>query len=218
MRGKNHSFSRGRRGRLLALCAVSLLCLSQVALAQSGRRQTKPLSPPSPVAKDEGEPKPEARPREDRPGPAATVIVGGDRFGTSSSIISGSIDEAVESCVAELNKSHGLEARGGGGMTRKEAIDRAKKETEAHVLWLDVRVEGSRENDIAVNYTLFMPQTAKVLAFGSVYLATRRAGRGPVGVGVPSVGGRMPLQYLMREAGSEVAQRVMDKLQTAPRD
>ncbi len=219
MRLNNQSFSRGRRGWLFALCAVSLLCVSQAALAQSGRRQTKPLSPPTPVAtNDESEAKPEAKPSDAKPGPSATVIVGGDRFGTSSSIIPGYVDEAMESCVAELNKSRGLEARGGGGMTRKEAIDRAKKETEAHVLWLDVRVEGSRENDISVSYTLFMPQTAKVLAFGNVYLATRSARRGPVGVGVPSVGGRMPLQYLMREAGRDVAQRVMEKLQSAPRD
>jgi hypothetical protein len=213
-------FSRGRRVCLLALCAVSLLAgLSQAALAQSGRRQNKPLSPPTPVAADDqGEAKREAKPSAEKPGPAATVIVGGDRFGSSASMISGYIDEAMEACVAELNKSHGLDARGGGGMSRKEAIDRAKKETETFVLWLDLRVEGNREDDISVSYTLFMPQTAKVLTFGNVYLATRRTGRGPVSVGVPSVGGRMPLQYLMREAGRDVALRVVDKLQTATRD
>jgi hypothetical protein len=220
MRRKQPEFSRGRRVCLLTLCAVSLLvCLSQAALAQSGRRQNKPLSPPTPVAADdEKEAKPETKPRAEKPGPSATVIVGGDRFGSSAYTISGYIDEAIEACVAELNRSHGLEARGGGGMSRKEAIDRAKKETETYVLWLDLRVEGSRENDISVSYTLFMPQTAKVLTFGNVYLATRRAGRGPVSVGVPTPGGRMPLQYLMREAGRDVAERVIDKLQTATRD
>src|SRR5829696_8592908 len=132
MRHKTPEFSRRRPLCLLTVCAVSLLCIFQAALAQSGRRQSKVLSPPTPVVtKDEGETKPEAKPRATRPGPIATVIVGGDRFGTSSSIIPGYVDEAVESCVIELNKSHGLEARGGGGMSRKEAIDRAKKETEA---------------------------------------------------------------------------------------
>jgi hypothetical protein len=219
MRRKKPEFSRGRRVCLLTLCAVSLLCLSQAALAQSGRRQNKPLSPPTPVATDgENEAKSEVKPRAEKPAALATVIVGGDRFGSSAYTISGYIDEAMDSCVAELNKSHGLEARGGGGMSRKEAIDRAKKETEAYVLWLDLRVEGSRQDDISVSYTLFMPQTAKVMAFGNVYLSTRRAGRGPVSVGVPSVGGRMPLQYLMREAGRDVAQRVVDKLQTVTRD
>jgi hypothetical protein len=220
MRRNKPEFSRGRRACLLTLCAVSLLaCLSQAALAQSGRRQNKPLSPPTPVATEgEAEAKPEAKPSAAKPGPAATVIVGGDRFGSSAAMISSYIDEAMEACVAELDKSRGLEARGGGGMSRKEAIDRAKKETEAYVLWLDLRVEGSREDDISISYTLFTPQTAKVMAFGNVYLSTRRAGRGPVSVGVPSVGGRMPLQYLMREAGREVAQRVSDKLQTATRD
>jgi hypothetical protein len=220
MRSNKPEFSRGRRVCLLTLCAVSLLaCLSQAALAQSGRRQNKPLSPPTPVAGEgEAEAKPEAKPSAAKPGPVASVIVGGDRFGTSTSMISGYIDEAMEACVIDLDKSRGLEARGGGGMSRKEAIDRAKKETEAYVLWLELRAEGSREDDISVSYTLFMPQTAKVMAFGNVYLSTRRAGRGPVSVGVPSVGNRMPLQYLMREAGREVAQRVIDKLQTAARD
>jgi hypothetical protein len=220
MRRKKTEFSLGRRVCLLTLCAVSLLaCLSQAALAQSGRRQNKPLSPPTPVATGgEGEAKPETKPSAEKPGPSATVIVGGDRFGSSASMISGYIDEAMEACVIELNKSRGLEARGGGGMSRKEAIDRAKKETEAYVLWLDLRVEGSREDDISVSYTLFMPQTAKVQAFGNVYLSTRRMGRGPVSVGVPSAGGRMPLQYLMREAGRDVAQRVIDKLQTTTKD
>ncbi|HYG82070.1 MAG TPA: hypothetical protein VD861_16850 [Pyrinomonadaceae bacterium] len=221
MRRKNPEFSRARRGLLLAACAVTLLaCVSQAALAQSGRRQNKPLSPPTPVAtKDEGEAKPEAKPRDTRPAALATIIVGGDKFGNSSSIIPGYVTEAVEGCILELNKSRSLDARGGGYMTRKEAIDRAKKETEAHVLWLDVRIHGNRQDDIAVSYTIFTPQTAKVLTFGNVYLATRRAGRGPVGVGLPPVGGRnMPLQYLMREAGRDVAERVMDKLQTATRD
>lgn len=218
MRSKNPDFSPRRRVCLLTVCAVSLLCLSQAALAQSGRRQNKPLSPPTPVVTDDDNaPKPEAKPRPEKPGPMATIIVGADKFGTSSSIIPGYVDEATESCVAELNKSRSpVEARGGGDMSRKEAIDRAKKETEAYVLWLDVRVDGNREQDISVSYTLFMPQTAKVLTFGSVYLLVgRRAGNGRVGVGLPPVGGRVPLQYQMREAGRGVAERVMSKLQSA---
>jgi len=184
-------------------------------LAQSGRRQNKPLSPPTPVVtKDEGEARTKAKPSADKPAPMATIIVGGDKFDMST-VISGYLTEAMESCIVELNRSRGLEARGGGNMTRKEAIDRAKKETEAHVLWLSVRVDGNRQDDIAVSYSLFMPQTGKVLTFGNIYLASRRVGRGPVGVGIPSTSGRVPLQYLMREAGRDVAGRVMDKLQTA---
>ena len=208
------------RGRLLTVCAVALLCLSQAALAQSGRRQKTVLSPsptPAPAdaaAKDEGE----AKPRASKPAPVATVIVGGDRFSNSMTIGPTYIDEAVESCTMELDKSGGLEARGGGEMTRKEAVDRAKKETESYVLWLEMRIEGSRSDDVAVSYILLRPQTAKILASGNVYLATRRMNRGPVGVGVPGVGGRAPLQYLMREAGREVAGRVADKILSVARD
>ncbi|HKQ52629.1 MAG TPA: hypothetical protein VJT74_09690 [Pyrinomonadaceae bacterium] len=208
------------RGYLLTACVVALLCLSQSAQAQSGRRQKTVLSPSPPadtttVTKDkEGE----AKPRADKPAPLATVIVGGDRFSNSYSVGPTYIDEAVESCTENLNRAGGLEARGGGDMTRKDAVDRAKKETEAYVLWLEMRVEGNRTDDITVTYTLFRPQTAKIMAYGNVYLATRRVGKGPVGVGVPGIGGRMPLQYLMREAGREVAGRVADKLHTVTRD
>ncbi len=207
------------RGYLLTVCAVALLCLSQAALAQSGRRQKTVASPSSPPPTDTGSKgEGEAKPRAEKPAPLATVIVGGDRFSNSYSIGPTYIDEAVASCTENLNRSGGLEAIGGGDMTRKDAVDRAKKETESYVLWLEMRVEGNRTDDITVSYTLFRPQTAKIMASGNVYLASRRVGRGPVGVGVPGVGGRMPLQYLMKEAGREVAGRVADKLHSVVKE
>lgn len=206
------------RGFLLTVCAVALLCLSQSALAQSGRRQ-KTVSSPSPPADTTTKDKEgEAKPRAEKPAPLATVIVGGDRFSNSMTVGPTYIDEAVESCTEDLNRSGGLEARGGGNMTRKEAVDRAKKETEVYVLWLEMRIEGNRADDVTVSYILLRPQTAKIMASGNVYLATRRVGRGPVGVGVPGIGGRMPLQYLMREAGREVAGRIADKIHATARD
>lgn len=208
------------RALMLTACAVALLCLSQAALAQSGRRQKPAPSPPTPPTADtpaKGES--EAKPRAAATVPLTPVVVGGDRFGTSNmSIGPNYIDEAVESCAMDLDKAGGLEARSGGGMTRKEAVDRAKKETEGYVVWLEMRSDGNRVEDIWVSYTVFRPQTAKILTSGNVYLTGRRVGRGPVGVGVPSVGGRMPLQYLMREAGREVAGRVKDKLHSVARE
>jgi hypothetical protein len=220
MRHENpgRAFSLKRRGWLLTVCAVALLCFSQAALAQSGRRQKTVLSPSPPPAdtstKDEGE----AKPRAEKPAPLATIIVGGDRFSNSMTIGPTYIDEAVEACVMELSKSGGLEGRSGGGMTRKEAVDRAKKEEEAYVLWLEMRMDGNRTEDVYVSYIVFRPQTAKILTSGNAYLSTRRVGKGPVGVGVPSIGGRLPLQYMMREAGREVAGRVADKIHSIARD
>lgn len=208
------------RALMLAACAVALLCLSQAALGQSGRRQKTAPSPPTPPpadapAKNESE----AKPRAASSVPLTPVVVGGDRFGSSNMTIGPNyIDEAVESCALELDKAGGLEARSGGGMTRKEAVDRAKKETEGYVVWLEMRSDGNRVEDLWVSFTVFRPQTAKILTSGNAYLSGRRIGRGPVGVGVPSVGGRAPLQYLMREAGREVARRVADKLHSVARD
>jgi hypothetical protein len=111
-----------------------------------------------------------------------------------------------------LRDSHGLEVTGGGGMNRKEAIDRAKKETNASVLWLELRVEEDGSNSISISYTLFTPQTAKVLTRGNVNPAMRGVGSGGVIVGLPSPSRRLPLQYQLKEGGREVADRVRGKL------
>src|SRR5215217_3555588 len=106
-----HAFSLWSRGRLLTVCAVALLCLSQAALAQSGRRQKTVASPsPPPPADAAVKGEAEAKPRANKPAPLGTVIVGGDRFSNSMSIGPTYIDEAVESCTEELNRAGGLEA------------------------------------------------------------------------------------------------------------
>ena len=205
--------------RLLIVCAVSILCLSEAALGQSGRRQSRNPSAPTPVVienktGDEAKPKPPAN----KPATGANVVVGGDRFGTSLYILPGYVDVAVESCVDSLRRSTGLEVVAGGNMTRRVAIDRAKKEKDAHVLWLEVKVEDDGSDGISIGYTVFTAQTAKVMTSGRVYLGSRRVGTGGVGIGVPSITGRLPLEYQLKEAGAGVADRVRNKLRSKTTD
>jgi hypothetical protein len=197
---------------LLIVCALLILCLSQSTLAQSGRRQSKNPSPTPPVTvepKTENEAKPPAV----KPAPVATIIVSGDRLGSSLYIPSGYVDVAIRSCVDRLEESASLAVTVGGNMTRKESIDRAKKEKDSHVLWLEVKMEEYGTNEVSIGYAVFAPQTGKSMTSGRVYLGSKGLGSGGVRVGVPSTSRRMSLEYQMREAGRDVAERVMSKFQ-----
>ncbi len=215
-----------KRGRLLMVCVVAILCLNVAALAQSGRRQSRnPSAPATVVTENKIESEPQPKPPAKKSAPAATAIVGGDRLGTSFYVLPGYVSVAVAACVDRLRKYAELEAVDGGNMTRRMAIDRAKKEKDAHVIWLEIKAEenGSRarevgSDEISIGYTVFMPQTAKVLTSGRVYLGSRRVGTGGVGIGVPSITGRFPLEYQLKEAGENVADRVKNKLPLSKTD
>ncbi|HEX8492519.1 MAG TPA: glycoside hydrolase family 16 protein [Pyrinomonadaceae bacterium] len=218
MRHEKNIVAENKTGRLLIACIISILCLLQATLAQSGRRQRKNASTPPPITTDnktadDAQPKPPAK----KSAPIATVIVGGDRLGTSIYIPPVYVDMAVKSCVDRFEKSSGIEAiSGGGSMTRSMAKDRAKKESAAHVLWLELRVEDDGSNEVSISYLVLTPQTAKILTSGRVYLGSRSAGGGTVGVGVPSITGRLPLGYQIKEAGASVADRVKNKFPIRP--
>ena len=204
------------RHKFLIVCALSIICLSQSALAQSGRRQSKSTSPPPPPpapteTKTEPTTIPTTGPPTAKPAAVATVIVGGDRYSSSLYIPSGYVDEAVRACMDRLGTSQALEVIGGGHMSRKDAIDRAKKETVSYVLWIEITTENQNSNDISLAYYVFKPVTAKGLTSGRVYPGHR--GAGGVVVGVPTVIRRMPLEYQLREGGQQIADRVKDKLQ-----
>ncbi len=212
---QRRAHSRTKRAGLLIICAVSILCLSQAILAQSGRRPPKRESPP-PSAPAEPAGPPEHKAPAEKPPPAAYLIVGGDRISSSINILPSYVDEAVDSCVKHLRKSPSLDVKAGGTMTRRDAIEKAKREKEAHVVWMEVRVEDDRSDGVSIGYTVFKPQTGQVKNFGRVYLGSRRAGNGRVGVGVPSVGRRYPIEYYLREGGEDVAERVMSVFQVSP--
>lgn len=204
--------SKERRGYFLILCLLSILCLSQASFAQSGRRQSKNTSPSPPVVvepKTDGETKPPA----EKPAPVASLIVGGDRNSASFDIPSSYLDIAIDSCIERLGKSASLSVVGGGAMSRKEAIDKAKKGEEAYVVWLEMSLDNvnSASVGLILNYTVFTPQTGKVKTFGHVYLDRAQVGTGNVGIGLPPAASRrLPLEYTLKQGGRDVADRVMD--------
>lgn len=201
--------SQEKRIRIMIICALSILCLSQPMLAQSGRRPPKRESPPPPQAPAETRPEPAPETPAEKPGPAAYLIVGGDRFGSSMDIPSVYADNAVDACLSRLKKSPSLSVRPGGNMTRGDAINIAKKEKDAHVVWLEIRADNNRAEGISIGYTVFKPQTAQVKTSGRVYLDGRSVGSGRVGIPLPGGNRRLPLEYQMSEGGKNVADRLM---------
>jgi hypothetical protein len=207
------SLPKERRGYFLIVSVLSILCFSQAALAQSGRRQSKNISPSPPVSV-ETKTEDAAKPPAVKPAPAASLIVGGNRLSASFDIPPGALDIAIDACIEKLGKASSLVVTSGGNnMSRKEAIDKAKKQEEAYVVWLELKVENynSASSGIILEYSVFSPQTAKAKTFGHVYLDRAQVGNGRIGVGLPpSTTRRLSLDYLMREGGRTVADRVMD--------
>jgi hypothetical protein len=210
-----------RRGYFLIVCVLSILWLSPAAFAQSGRRQSKNISPSPPVVVAEPKTEGEVKPPAAKPAPVAALIVGGDRDRASFDIPSSYLDIAIDACIERLGKAASLSVIGGGSMSRKEAIDKAKKQEEAYVVWLAMSVENvnSASAGIVLEYTVFIPQTAKVKTFGHVYLDRAQAGTGNVGIGLPpSSSRRLPLEYLLKQGGRDVADRVMDMFHVRARN
>jgi hypothetical protein len=196
---------------LFASVALALFCFAQMASAQSGRRNKTAPSPPTPVAE---EPKTEPTPTPQSNAKAAartSIIVGKDKFATTNFALDSYANYALDACIDRINETKSLEARGGSDMSRKDAIDRAKK-GDAYVLLIEVKDEQDGQGNISINYSLYIPETAKVLTSGYIYLGTKSVGKGGVGVGVPSVSRQMPLQYQMKAGGPEVADRVVNKI------
>lgn len=213
MRDKSLSlaFLKDRRRYLLIVCALSILCLSQTVLAQSGRRIKRESTAPTPVI-TEAKAEPTPTPSTVKVATVASFIVGGDSLSTSFDVPSGYLETAIHACIDRLEKAQGVTASAGGNMSRKDAIDKAKKQTDAHVVLIEFKADynGTSQTTFVLEYSVFTPQTAKVKSFGRVYLDHARVGAGKVGVGLPpSIGRRLPLDYQMKEGGRGIAERLI---------
>ena len=203
-----------RSGLSLSLCLLFILALCSVGHGQSGRRSPKPLSPPTatpPPAEAEQPSTPKDKPAQKQ----QTLIVGmSDELGAV--YIPGYMSDAVWRGFIERFRAYSsimlsTEKR----MSRKQAIDRAKKGTESFVVLLQLGTEdinagmsGTDVDDLVVSYLIFTPGTAKVKDQGRIYL---RSYRGVVGARLPT--GRASTQ--LYEAGREAASRVLSDLDIA---
>lgn len=196
--------------RLISLCfnislgVLFLLMATCVGQAQSGRRATKPLSPPTATQP--------AKESEPPPTPKPAIKTQTLTAGVEASLdIPLYLSDAVwNGFVERFGKASSFVINGEKNMSRKQAIDRAKKSTESPVVLLQLGTQAGSGNvgevgleDLVINYSIFSPGTGKVSEQGRVYI---RQNRSVLGQRLPS--GRYGESQL-KEAGRETADRVL---------
>jgi hypothetical protein len=192
----------------------SLLCLlafCAMGEAQSGRR-AKPTNS-SPAPKVETAPTQEPPVAASKPElPKQKLIAGMDELSRSINIPHYMSNAIWEGFLERFRKVSSLNVTT-QDMRRRDAIERAKKETESFVVLLELETQymdsGAGQvnsNELEVNYTIFSPVTGKVKSSGRVYVRQSR--------GILS--GRLPTGRLgdaqLYEAGRETANRVLSVL------
>jgi len=191
---------------LLALCAVSVQ-------AQSGRRQTKP-APAAPVPTPTPEPTP--TPKTDAKKGELLFFVGADRNSNSYQSLPFSYYDAVlQGCSSRLHAGSSADVDvSDQDVNRGEAIKRAKTETKSYTVWLNLTFDAMARSydDLVLEYIVYAPQTAKVVASGHSYLTGQRAGPIVVGPNTRTNTSGMYREELLKRAGEDAGDRILKAL------
>jgi hypothetical protein len=202
---------------LLGLSLLLLFFSVTTTFAQSGRRgaSSKPLSVPTP----EPEPSPQKPNRSDEDDPIK-VIVGIDRGSGFEFIPLEFYSAALYGCSDRLDESALVQVTGTQqDFSRGEAVNRAKKERETYIVWLNLRGENSgvertsnNRNEMILDYTVFAPTTGKIIASGRTYQRAARVGG--VIVSPPGSGRADPIygEYMVKQAARDAAERILSRL------
>jgi hypothetical protein len=198
---------------------VLVILLFLTIQAQSGRRVQKSAPTPTPEPSPEATPTPKRAPAEK---PQIGLILGmaDDSF---SNVPLYYYDSVLQSCADRLNEapSIGLDVSG-KRMNRTDAIRTAKSQKEGYVAALELRNDqmntGSNSNlydGLFIEYTLFAPGTAKVVASGRAYQRLSRA-RGVINLPNPGRTSTVYTEQLLKQAARDAADRIMNALHVLP--
>ena len=186
------------------IVGLALVC-GLSAAAQSGRR-TK-TTPPATVPAPEESPTPTKA--VEKPKPALTLIVGMQRedFGSNMTDL-GVILQAVCDRLDDNGAIQVEQVR--RNINRGDAISRAKAEKEAYVVFLEIETESTtavavRVTEIALQYSVFSPLTAKLKAFGRTYPQGGRSKGVVVNPGRTGVYS----DYQLQQAGRHAAEKIL---------
>ena len=204
------------RALALLACALFVLSAAPTAGAQSGRRIPKRPATSDPMPPKESEP-PVAQPEEKRSDRPALPIMLAKHLNDmiySSDIY---LNDVMSGFLERMSKIKNIRVEPAGTDTnRKEAYDAAKASPDRYVVWFQLvpdTMSSAQQSDynygyyLYIDYVVFTPGTGKVKTAGHVYQRSR--GAGPVSVPVPGRGG---VEYQLRYAGAELADRVLSVL------
>ena len=200
-----------RLSTIPAILIIALVAFS--AHAQSGRRQTRP-APTAPVPTPTPESSPS--PKQDEKEPKLVFFVATDRHTASGSIPLSFHTAAQRGCADRLRRASADVDDAHKDVSRGEAIEKAKNSSNTYVILLQLRMEPMSPSlrDLALEYLVLTPTTAKVLIAGRAYVNNTRAGPVVVGPTTRLPSGMYSEQWLL-DAGEEVADKVLKKLNKA---
>jgi hypothetical protein len=191
------------------LCVLFILGVCCAGQAQSGRRAPKPLSPPTatPTPKESEQPSPPQKKPTLNP---QTLIAG---INASLSIPFYMTEAVWNGFIDRFGKVSSVVVSGDRRMNRKDASERAKKQRESYVVYLELVAPGFDSgtgqvnlDDMVVSYYIFAPGTGKVKEAGQVHVRATRS----------ILSRRLPTsrtgEAQLNEAGRETADRIMSLL------
>ncbi len=216
---RNHRYVLYLVASGLSVVAVFLLIALSVGpvAAQSGRRAPVSSSTPAPT------PMPQATPVETKPAAETSaprsLVVGIDREAGFAVIPMYFYDSVLRACADRLDDSPSVKVTvANREMNRGEAIKRAKAETEAHLVWMQLRFDTGRGmsdadlREIYIDYWVFAPTTAKTVTNGRSYQQMYRGGGVIV---MPRPGGRASVPYteqMLKQAARDAAERILSAM------
>ena len=202
-----------------AKSSVLIVCLALVSLcaidatAQSGRRQPKP-APAAPVPTPTPEPTPE--PKTQAKKSELGFIIASERYSGIENYPFSYYDAVMAGCAGRLRSASSATVDvAQSDISRGDAIKKAKAETSTYVVLVKLKLDqmtARSYDDLEVEFTLFAPQTGKVVTFGTAYQNVNQTG--PIITGPRSRGssGGMYREQFLKRAGEDVAQRILKAL------
>lgn len=200
--------ARNCRYFVFAFFAI-ILFLNQTATAQSGRKpaQTAP-SEPTAAAKSETD----TQENKKTESISAIKVTGEIQYETGKHY-SNYLNRALNECVETLKGRpvRPLEVTKAGKMKLNDAKEFAKKEPEAHVLWMGFFVKSYLAGlDVIqyvdyIDYAVMKPNTGKVLTYGRIELGKPNMGNAGTVLQIPSTRRRSTELSQLRQGANEIA-------------
>lgn len=160
---------------------ILVFCFCQSITAQSGRRPNRHTAAPAPTpvptdstlktdssaSSDLSETKPDEK--------ITSILVVGTDYNKSWGYYSTDLKNSLKELTKDLKeriRQPGLVVARGEAMKFDEAIERAKKESDTYILWIELKAEysvlGYCSRVDYIDYAVLAPQTAKRLTYGRV--------------------------------------------------
>lgn len=220
MGARNNRFQVGQFATALIVVAITFICAGLVR-AQSGRRSTNGSESTTPSVSG-----PKTVEKTPAKTPKLHLLVGVEDRNPISNMPYYLSDTVLDNCMRRFDEASEVNAAATGrGMTRADAISRAKAQKEAYVVWLqlgsDVTDSGRQSkngpDELYVRYTIFEPTTGKVKQSGRSHQSIYKTGRG--GVSAPtSKNSPLYSEYAVKQAAREAAERVLEAFDITIRD